>query len=180
MLATGSCWRPASPPRLTGAPGSAPSKLGASGGAAPEPRRPLNPSSRQSRCLHRKRIASSVAIPRRSCSSLCSLRERARRGADERKSPGLGRRRNEGPRAGGISSRASPSNGSGKCDLLCIPGAVPWGDLSQPVRAGGADKEARPAERGDPAGRQEGCGGRGQYRERGRIAGPAAAAAPGQ
>lgn len=57
MLATGSCWRPASPPRLTGALGSAPSKLGASGGAAPGPRRPLNRSSRQSRCLHRKRIA---------------------------------------------------------------------------------------------------------------------------
>lgn len=29
MLATGSCWRPASPPGLTGAPGSALSKLGA-------------------------------------------------------------------------------------------------------------------------------------------------------
>ena len=161
MLATGSCWRPASPPRLTGALGSASSKLGASGGAAPGPRRPLSRSCRQSRCLHRPRIASSVAIPRRSYSSPCSLRERARRGADERKSAGLGRRRNEGPRAGGISSRASPSNGSGKCDLLCIPGAVPWGDLSQPARAGGADKEARPAGRGDPAGRQEGCGGRG-------------------
>ena len=57
MLATGSCWRPASPPGLTGAQGSAPSKLGASGGAAPEPRRPLNQSALQSSSLHGKRIA---------------------------------------------------------------------------------------------------------------------------
>lgn len=85
---------------------------------------------------------------------------RGRRGAGERKSPGLGRRRNEGPGAGGISSRASPSNGSGKCDLLCIPGAVPWGDLSQPAWAGGADKEARQEERG-PRGEAGGVQGAG-------------------
>lgn len=34
MLATGSCWRPASTRGLVRAQGSAPSKLGASGGAA--------------------------------------------------------------------------------------------------------------------------------------------------
>lgn len=90
-----------------------------------------------------------------------ALRGRCRRsGTGERKSPGLGRRRTEGPGAGGISSRASPSNGSGKCDLLCIPGAVPWGDLSQPARAGGADKEARQAERG-PRGEAGGVRGAG-------------------
>lgn len=104
---------------------------------------------------------------------------RRRKGAGERKGPSLGRRRNEGPGAGGISSCSSPSNGSGKCDLLCIPGAVPWGDLSQQPWEGGADKEARQAERG-PRGEAGGVRGRGQYRESGWIAGPAAAAAPGQ
>lgn len=57
MLATGSCWQPASPMGLTGVPGSAPSKLGALGGTAPEPRRPLNQSALQSRFLHGERIA---------------------------------------------------------------------------------------------------------------------------
>ena len=48
---------PASPPGLTGARGSAPSKLGASGRAAPEPLRPLNQSILRSRSGHGERIA---------------------------------------------------------------------------------------------------------------------------
>lgn len=167
MLATGSCWRPASPPGLTGAPGSEPSKLGAAGGAAPEPRRPLNQSVLRSRSFQRERTARSVAIPRRCCSSQCSLPHRARRGADageaelaRGKAQARGGGGMRGREPGGISSRASPSNGSGKCDLLCIPGAVPWGDLSQPAWAGGADKEARQAERG-PRGEAGGVRGAG-------------------
>lgn len=44
--------------------------------------------------------------------------------------------------------------------MLCIPGAAPWGDLSQPAWAGGADKEARQAERG-PRGEAGGVPGAG-------------------
>lgn len=159
-MATGSCRGPASPPGLTGAPGSALSKLG----AWAEPSRSrgdssLLPPRGETRPLCHgltKNLLSPTPSPRPS-----ALQDRrGRSGAGERKGPGLGRRRTEGPGAGGISSRSPLCNGSGKCDLLCIPGAVPWGDLSQQPWAGGADKEARQAERG-PRGEAGGVRGAG-------------------
>lgn len=171
-MATGSCWRPASPPGLTGAPGSAPSKLGALGGAKLEPRRPLNHSGRQSLLPPRWKnrlicpdATETLFFPAPSPQPSASRGGRRRSGGGERKKAqarGTGglRGRGRGRARGDVSSRASPSNGSGKCDLPCIPGAVPWGDLSQPAWAGGADKEARQAER-TPRGGRRGAGGGG-------------------
>lgn len=165
-MATGSCWRPASPPGLTGAPGSALSKLGA--WAEPSRSRGDN-STRACRSLapstgkdspNLSQSHEELAFPKPSPRPSALQDGRRRSGAGERKGPSLGRKRNEGPGAGGISSCSSPSNGSGKCDLLCIPGAVPWGDLSQQPWAGGADKEARQAERG-PRGEAGGVRGAG-------------------
>lgn len=186
MLETGPCWRPASPPGLTGARGSAPSKLGASGRAAPEPWRPLNESILQSRSRHRARIASSVEIPRRSCSFQGSLCDRARCGANggeaglvRGKAQAWGGGGMRGREPGGFPPALPPPTGAE--NVICCAFQARFPGVTSPSRPGrGEQTKRRGRRRGDPAGRQEGCGGRGQYRERGRIAGPAAAAAPGQ
>lgn len=96
MLETGSCWRPASPPGLTGARGSAPSKLGASGRAAPEPRRPFN----QSIC--RPAPATGPELPRLSRSHGDLARSRAASATERVAGPTQAERgrREEKPRPG--------------------------------------------------------------------------------
>ncbi|KAL4690959.1 hypothetical protein H8959_013920 [Pygathrix nigripes] len=71
---------------------------------------------------------------------------------------------------------------TGAENVICCAFQARFPGVTSPSRPGrGEQTKRRGGRRGDPAGKQEGCGGRGQYRERGRIAGlAAAAAAPGQ
>lgn len=167
MLETGSCWRPASPPGLTGARGSAPSKLGASGRAAPEPRRPFNQSILQARSRHGARTASSVEIPRRSCSFQGSFCDRASCGAN---AGGAGPARGKAQAWGGGGMRGLEPGGfppalpppTGAENVICCAFQARFPGVTSPSRPGrGEQTKRRGRRRGDPAGRQEGCGGAG-------------------
>lgn len=166
------CWRPASLPRLTGRWGQRPrswgpgrSRTGAVAIAQPElPAVSLPPPEKnRSICRDPTEI---LLFPVQSA-------RKERVAGPTRKSPGLGRRRNEGPRAGGISSCASPSTRERKCDGCAFQAQFPG--VTSPSRPGrGEQTKRRGRQRGDPRGGRRGVRGAGQYRKRGRIAGPAA------
>ncbi|KAF5925582.1 hypothetical protein HPG69_002029 [Diceros bicornis minor] len=167
MLAAGSCWRPASPPGLTGAPGSEPSKLGASGRGAPEPRRPLHQCVPQPRSLQRERTAWSVAIPRRSCSSQRSLPNPARRGADageaelaRGKAQARGGGEMKGREPGGFPPALPPPTGAE--NVICCAFQARFPGVTSPSRPGrGEQTKRRGKRRGGPRGEAGGVRGAG-------------------
>lgn len=158
MLATGSCWRTASPPGLTGAPGSVPSKLGASGGAAPEPQRPLN----QSPAVPLAPPGKNRLIchdPTGSCSPQCSLRDRARRVADAGEAELVGGKAQawggggmRGREPGGFPPALPPPTGAE--NVICCAFQERFPGVTSPSRPGRGEQTKRLGRRrGDPAGR---------------------------
>lgn len=136
--------------------------------------------------LHGERLAQSVTISRRTCFSQSHLRDQARcrtdageRELERGKAQAWGEEGMRGREPGGFPPALPPPTGAE--NVICCAFQARFPGVTSPSSPGrGEQTKRRGRRREDPAARQEGCGGRGQYRESGWIAGPAAAAAPGQ